>query len=153
MTDQRLQWLLDQIQADEDAAKAAHHPSKPDARWLPGIGEDDDTVYRVVLPLGHPGRCSELPGGPNMCDDTPVASSDADHLHEQVTPIVAHIARHDPARVLATVAARRVIVDEHTGQHEDNGLWVTDSYMCRTLRAIASIYWDSYGYDVHWGQG
>lgn len=56
----------------------------------------------------------------------------------------AHIARHDPARVLAECAAKRAIVDEATNQHtggiEFDGV----------LRALASIYADHPDFDERW---
>lgn len=52
----------------------------------------------------------------------------------------AHIARHDPARVLAECAAKRELVevwsDEHGGHH--------------VLRALATIYKDHPDYDEKW---
>lgn len=61
-----------------------------------------------------------------------------------VDPIEAHIARHDPARVLRWVAAARQILVIHpkTGSCCDacsNDQWVAH-WPCPTLLALASIY-------------
>ena len=60
-----------------------------------------------------------------------------------------HIARHDPARVLAECGAKRRIVDLHGRPHEcsiyegdeiDNCHWCLDGDECSTLRLLAMIY-------------
>jgi Family of unknown function (DUF6221) len=70
-----------------------------------------------------------------------------------------HIARHDPARVLADVAAKRAIValhDDEGGAHECVGhdsAWgtVTDYERdCRTLRLLAAPYADHPDFDPAW---
>jgi hypothetical protein len=82
---------------------------------------------------------------------------DGSHLHRTTRTVVsgwgydasgtdaddedrAHIARHDPTRVLAQCAAYRLIVAEHTGYGEDHS---DTSHPCDTLRALASI-WSSH---------
>lgn len=66
----------------------------------------------------------------------------------------AHIARHDPARVLREVAAKRRIIAVHEGHHEcpsedDNCGWIVDS-RCVTLRLLALPYADRLDYDEEW---
>jgi hypothetical protein len=62
-----------------------------------------------------------------------------------------HIARHDPARVLAEVAAKRQIVELHflrsSGRlcNEDDDLWP-----CETLRLLARPYVDHPDYRHEW---
>jgi hypothetical protein len=77
----------------------------------------------------------------------------------------AHIARHDPARVLATVKAHRVIVELHAAsmtkqwmnppdgpayQEEEWSCeicgWFEAGSACDTLRALARIYADAPGF-------
>ncbi len=75
----------------------------------------------------------------------------------------AHIARHDPARVLAEVAAKRRIVELHAPLYE--GLWDTPLvcrtcedrerhdaawYPCDTLRPLALPYADHESFDPAW---
>jgi hypothetical protein len=54
-----------------------------------------------------------------------------------------HIARHDPARVLADCAAKRAIVELHTGGHEcsitgDHCRYIHEFETCDTLRLLAA---------------
>jgi len=82
-----------------------------------------------------------------------------------------HIARHDPARVLAECAAKRAIIAEHApvdysgiGMTSPNACslcgtelsmsdweWVLDSFPCPTLKALAAIYRDHPDYQEAWG--
>lgn len=73
-----------------------------------------------------------------------------------------HIVRHDPARALAEVDAKRQIIRLHsfgTGHEcstlDDNGdidhcTWVMDSEACTTLRLLALPYADHPGYREEW---
>lgn len=71
-----------------------------------------------------------------------------------------HIARHDPARVLREVAAKRAILDLHHKQEaaefEDRrsvASWCPvcgDAEACPTLRHLAAVYADRPGYDPAW---
>jgi hypothetical protein len=78
-----------------------------------------------------------------------------------------HWARHDPARVLAEVAAKRAIVDLHspsegdcrtcahlTDDEDPDGNWYTDvlgePWPCPTLRHLAAVYADQPGYRPEW---
>lgn len=82
-----------------------------------------------------------------------------------------HIARHDPARTLREVAAKRAIIDEHeithdtvTAEgnfssepgcgtcHEMDGETYAGGY-CRTLRLLALPYADHPDYDESWRHG
>jgi len=78
-----------------------------------------------------------------------------------------HIARHDPARVLAECAAKRAIIELH-GPVRDDGwksgeandyLWcgmcgsIDDSpepYPCATIKALAAVYKDHPDYREEW---
>lgn len=75
----------------------------------------------------------------------------------------AHIARHDPARVLAECAAKRAIMGGHEGRRDLYG--GRDAYLCEmctetgpnaqgwpceTLRALAAVYSDHPDYDKDW---
>jgi len=59
-----------------------------------------------------------------------------------------HIARHDPARVLAEVEAKRRVVDEcdRTLTYEDHGYAISDM----VLRLLALPYAGEPGYDEAW---
>ena len=71
-----------------------------------------------------------------------------------------HAARHDPARVLAEVAAKRKIVEEHpirkSGDEEgcecnyDREWGWAEEGACGTLRALTSVYAGHPDYDPTW---
>lgn len=90
-------------------------------------------------------------GVTNWCDE-------GDHVNR-------HIARHDPARVLREVAAKRALLDAHCTDPKYGGTeclgchanfqeeyWTQDINKCPTLRAIASVYSDHQDYDPTWSQ-
>lgn len=68
-----------------------------------------------------------------------------------------HIARHDPARVLRDVTAKRRIVDLHDGSHEcsshgDNCTWIDGDLRphCDTLALLAEVYDQHPDYNERW---
>lgn len=75
--------------------------------------------------------------------------SDTGELTEQ--RVLDHVARHDPARVLAEVAAKRAILDLHDqGDKADECAICFAVWPCGTLRALATVYADRDGYDERW---
>jgi hypothetical protein len=133
-------WLLEQIEADEAVARAAISAGSP--RWevrgerveVAGyVGEWDAFSCTIVFDEGSP-------------------SADQ----------AAHIARHDPARVLAECAAKRRIVDraEHVREQieslrydegEDQTTLATAAYeLAHSMRALASVYADAPGWRSEW---
>jgi hypothetical protein len=100
-------FLRARFDEDEATARAAAEvEDSPD--W--GVG-GEPAVFAIQTPLGDPSRCEEDNNlmTPNYCDDRPLVQPDdlkqgARHLE--------HIARWDPARVLAEVEAKRRIVEE-----------------------------------------
>jgi hypothetical protein len=80
--------------------------------------------------------------------------------------VAEHIARHDPARVLAECAAYREIVELHTPEDYEGALCTTcndlsNPYLfdgdrlirnpCDTLRALASVWAGHSEFDPEWG--
>jgi len=68
---------------------------------------------------------------------------------------LAHIARHDPARVLREVEAKRKLVDIHgSGNHDCPGAWVgycdDPDEPCPTLRLLVSVYATHPDYRPEW---
>lgn len=61
-----------------------------------------------------------------------------------------HIARHDPARVLAEVEAKRQIVEHHGEPHECPEYDVAWDSPCPTLRHLAAVYADHPDYREEW---
>jgi hypothetical protein len=151
MTDDLVSWLLARLDKDEQVARAAlQHENVPGVWNAIGSGTKDDhdlsywAVHQVAVP-----RWSE----PSARD------------------LMTHIARHDPARVLAEVAAKRRIVNEHEqvpeslqGFHRDgtygdivsvcSACGTTGEYPvewpCTTVRLLALPYADIPGYRDEW---
>ena len=77
-----------------------------------------------------------------------------------------HIARHDPARVLREVEAKRRILERHSpiltcgsmacdgcGWDREDGHHVEDINECPELRDMASVYADHADYEQSWSVG
>lgn len=107
-------FLRARLDDDEQAAREA-------AVWWGDADEPGEAPHWRPVPCGH--IWNDQDGG--------IADEVADRH-------AAHIARHDPARVLAEVEAKRRMVDEH-----GNGT-------CRTLRLLALPYADHPDYRPEW---
>ncbi len=136
--DDLVQWLRGQLDEDERIARAAawcdeaaswHAEPSPfgardkGQRWYIEDAMDDGVVTHV---------------DPAASDDEGVAR---------------HLARHDPARVLREVDAKRQIIAEHDvygrglgGRMDCQSL----DFPCRTLRLLALPYADRPGYRAEW---
>ena len=141
--------------------------------WLRAQLDDDERVAREGTPFGT-GRW--LADGETIRDSEGgcVVHDDG----EQDRGTAEHIARHDPARALAEVDAKRRILDLHTGEH-DCPEWKTGVYAddwpigvshgkpgerwahitvehfeadepCPTVRLLALPYADRPGYRDEW---
>jgi hypothetical protein len=110
-------------------------------------------------------------GTSNVDHAVEVAATFSTNEHGRLATFDAdHIARHDPARVLAECAAKRAIVEEHQpvdytsmGMESPNAChicgidagmgeweWLRDSWPCPTLRALAAVYADHADYRDEW---
>ena len=114
------------------------------------IGERLDEDQRLAQAAQLPN--TERGGGPSWTAtsgvdgvDGPVLYRDGDIPSEAQEQ---HMARHDPARVLADVAAKRGAVDvcAHNLEFEEHGYTLAE----RVLRALASTYADHPDYRAHW---
>jgi hypothetical protein len=69
-------------------------------------------------------------------------------------PLATHIARHDPARVLRDVAAKRAILAKHGPDLPLEGACLTcyrgEGWPCDTLRLLAAIWDDHPDYRAGW---
>lgn len=127
-----IDFLKARIDEDEAAAKAAN------AVDTESVGEW--TVVETPL-------C--IPGGRTAIDVTVESSLDwtlcdgigSGSLSER-RGLAEHIARHDPARVLADVAAKRAIVDDYAE--------VPSTARLRPLRWLAEVWRDHPDYDAEW---
>ena len=150
--DELVQWLGEQLDEDERIARAAGGRIEIDYHWF------------EVSSAKHPGVVGTERGLLVTTDRA---------LREHA----AHIAAHDPARVLREIDAKRAIVDEHvltvekvdaapydsfTGERRSDVYdvtcavcgWANDDRTsgCRTLRLLASVYSDRPGYRQEWSQ-
>jgi len=137
--------------------------------------DEDEAVARAAIPtLGRAKH--ELPDGPPYFEWVQVPGDgvwradyrtvegigfeiydEGGHGDEEA----AHIARHDPARVLREVEAKRAILAEHERVGEtcetcsdtyhgfDCEGW-EEPYPCPTLRALAAVYADHPDYHAEW---
>nr|MDT0658045.1 DUF6221 family protein [Micromonospora sp. DSM 115978] len=123
MSDDLTAWLREQLDEDERVARAAG------AKWY----TDSDGNIREDAPDGTSPyvACGSYGGG----------------LEDAYQ---AHIARHDPARVLAEVAAKRAILDDCAEYVNDGTVAATDGLAGRTLIALAQPYADRPGWREEW---
>jgi hypothetical protein len=134
------EFLLARIAEDEAAARQASWSwSRPDR-------PDDPDPDHWETPPGTP---TEIAGPMRN-----VAGADT-------ATIATHIARHDPARVLAECAAKRAIVEWHCTSETDLGPAYPDHqpwceacegalFPCVTVRHLAAIYREHPDYDPSW---
>ena len=129
-------FLNARLAEDEAAARAVPTDGAPwHDQWVNDDGYALRTVNDHVLAYGHHGE----PMKPGLLD---------------------HIARHDPARVLREVTAKRAIIELHGRSHEcstydhngdvDHCSWCLDPEDCSTLKALAAIYADHAEYNPEW---
>ena len=119
--------------------------------------DDDAESYAVALRSVELYPYRSIPGaGPHMV---------LGHIQEIEPAIAGHIARHDPARVLREVEAKRQIVDEHwpelgncprcvkePPERDDEGgrLFVATAHPCATLRLLALPFSDHPDHQQEW---
>lgn len=145
MTDELVAWLREQVAEDERVAQAAGG-----LRWI--RGEDSGWTGSFVI---------EDQAGVEVAG--PGYEGGGVRSEEQA----AHIARHDPARVLAEVAAKRRILELHlpwTGEQNDDGRYCSTcvgypinssghigvAWPCPTVRLLASVYRGRPGWRSEW---
>jgi hypothetical protein len=149
------EWLTACLDEDERAAEAAviYH-----GHWMQGFGAaaDDSQLYEVTqAELDAADNCEgEHPAGsPNMCEWNPLLESGAAiECHPQIGDVVAHIARHDPARVLRDVQAKRQIVQRFHHQPETGIRYGDEEYVscvCGWEEVLHGVLdWDD-AYSIH----
>lgn len=153
MTDDLVAFLKAQLDADERVAQAVEDS---ESSWTAAVDVGDEYNYAVVTseaPAALQVADGELlvGGGSNLVARCGEMYFDGENYRN-------HIARWDPARVLAEVQAKRRIIDLHEGDHEcstydhngeiDNCTWVIGD--CSTLRLLASVYAGRPGWRSEW---
>jgi Family of unknown function (DUF6221) len=123
VTDDLVEWLRAQLAVDQEKARAV---AELRSTWHTGGGYEETGPTKV---LGEDGYV--------------IVEDDTDWAAE----IVAHIALHDPARVLRDVAAIRKIVDWVDGELADDA----EQVMPRLIgQYLAAIFDDRPGYQEEW---
>jgi hypothetical protein len=166
------EFLLARILEDEAVARAATpgpwawEPPSTDS-WPQG----DESLVALGddwQPDSYFGGCSDFLRGFHGTREL----DDGSHLHRTATAVVsgwghdacgtsasdedrAHIARHDPARVLAECEAKRRIVERHYEVPASDIMWSScpvcrETWPCPDLRALASVYADHADYREEW---
>lgn len=162
-------WLLAQYDADDEAARDV--ADADGSQWTAAIDVGDEYNYAVVVTT-DPGKLQRLdwrdeplvtPGDPQVAR-CGVEGLEGGELRAR------HIARHDPATMLADLAAKRRIVEEHRTEEACSYHPKTSEYpfgcttchrdpecgyvmalgWCDTLRLLAQPYANRDGYDPAW---
>ena len=145
-----VEFLNARLDEDEAVAHAAIDPDSPDAHWhwidyaneVPARPEDG-YFFGVSLcttkKFLHPLTGSHLPS---------VAITTADEMPEGVGT---HIARHDPARVLREIAAKRALLALASEALGDDTTVPDAEYMAgEIVKALAPVYSDHPDYQQEW---
>jgi hypothetical protein len=128
-------FIKDRLDDDEFVARQALHPdAKEPGVWMAEPHDSDDN---------DPDRCH-------------IAEDRKGHYwsvaHEVFIPNAEHIARHDPARVLSEIAAKRGVVREMESARknlEERGINVP-FFITWTLMHLAKVYADHPDYKRDW---
>lgn len=130
--DELVAWLRGVLDDDERVAKAATPgPWTASGDWSPSVEAGDDTV------AAYKGFWEEDNGVDPEC----IKEADA-----------THIARHDPAQVLADVAAKRAVLDAYTARAElaSRGGLINRDPLGFAVRTLASAYRHRPGWKNDW---
>jgi hypothetical protein len=136
------EFLLARIAEDETAARIVDS-----TRWVTGF-----------VRAGRPGKWRGIEAHAVVDEDTPNIAGVVDEAGEvarsESASTVAHIARHDPARVLAECEAKRRIMAAHTPVDDEPDGWCNncdgDGWPCTTMAALALPYADHEAYREEW---
>lgn len=146
------EFLLARIAEDERAAQAAlESPNVAPGPWLAGSTVPHLVDYVVYQPSAWPGRL--------------VHACDTDLAGPHRVQVAEHIARWDPARVLAEGEAKRRIVELHRHYESaiqverasatladpiPNTLYAARDALAEMLRLLASVYSEHPDFDPEW---
>jgi|GEM_PF-1634836 len=149
--DDLVAFLRERLAEDEAVARAVIEPPE----WHTGPGDDPEWTDEELVCMWPP--------------EFHTPYEEDKHWRGLTVPgpaLAAHIARQDPARVLAEVQAKRGMLDLHVLAEQDYGdgfvtelCMVCDPeepepfYPCRTLRHLAAVYADHPEYRPEWAPG
>jgi hypothetical protein len=142
-------FLNARMDEDEAAAKAA-----PGRTWR-SFTEDDvagASVYDEQWVLLYPERYDN----DDKLSSRPAATG-PQYIERARDELAAHIARHDPARVLHEVRAKRAILARHApgGNSGTDCLWCSEDnagyrWPCPDVRSLAAVYSEHSDYRHEW---
>jgi hypothetical protein len=144
-----IDFLRARLDEDERIARAAtpgpwrHNPGK---QWLDGEAFERYDLSQGQEFVGY--------GGPHPFTGAVASTGPADHV--QSMKDAAHIARHDPARVLAEVEAKRRILDGYAQAYtsrerlHDTALHLQHHVLGSVVRLLALPYADHPDYQDGW---
>jgi len=139
-----VEFLEARLAEDEAAAREAITPDRPGTHWeWESTADDDDPEsprwLRTVEEFPTTSGVGDLPGFPLGYD-----------CKAEPSPAMAHIARHDPARALAEVAAMRSLVELYGALSAQWAPNVDYGFAYTALRTLAAIYSDHPNYQKEW---
>lgn len=137
------EFLLARIAEDEAAAEDC-------AKLFPSPWEIADRGWRVRI-YSADVPLSEDVGEPGDERTPCVIEVEPTYAHDGwLSDTVEHIARHDPARVLAECAAKRCIVGQHETQPDGTCIVCRYAAPCVTVSALAAVYRDHEDWREEW---
>lgn len=117
--------------------------------WLRQALDEDETIARAAAAEGGPDWAPDATFLADLIDPLPSQRRAHPERLFLLTPKDAeHIARHDPARVLREISAKRAIIDQcvHTLEYEDYGYTIAEF----VLRSLGAALDDHPGYRAEW---
>lgn len=153
-----VKFLEARLVEDEAVAREAITPDRPGTHWeWESTADDDDPEsprwLRTVEEFPTTSGVGDLPGFPLGYD-----------CKAEPSPAMDHIARHDPARVLREVAAKRSVIGkylwadrvrERMEEDDDDVKWewiFKSEALVEVLRALASVYSDHPDFNPDWAE-
>lgn len=151
-----VEFLEARLAEDEAAAREAITPDRPGTHWeWESTADDDDPEsprwLRTVEEFPTTSGVGDLPGFPLGYD-----------CKAEPSPAMDHIARHDPARILREIAAKRSVIGkylwadrvrEQMEEDDDDVKWewiFKSEALVEVLRALSCIYSDHPDYQKEW---
>jgi hypothetical protein len=123
------------------------------AAWLTAVWGEEEVCARAVMDRSEPWK-GEWVNDENLALRTRNGWMLASHGGKPFAfGLLDHIVRHDPASVLARIAADKEILRLHSGDNDEAcqsyaGNWIYEP--CETLRLLASPYADREGFRSEW---
>jgi len=157
MTVHLTEFLLARIAEDEAVAQGAVDPDRPGTHWEWIDAEDDTPAVPDLFGEFLDGRASlrtvEMFPCKNISGDLPGFALNSDEVS---VGSARHIARHDPARVLAECESKRLLIKraeslaEYVDATREDGTHTYERTLTRLLAPLALPYADHPDFDQSW---